>query len=324
MNKSSLSPYAQIFINSAKKNNFIVKILALPALIQLQKNKKKFSLYYCRVPINNSVAADISSNKNLSSKLLLKNKLPALPQVVINDLEEIKKTNISFPVAVKPKTGIGGKGVTAKVNNVDELKKAFLIAKEKHSQVIIEKHQKGIDYRILVIDSKAVACCKRLPPKIVGNGIDNITKLISTENDYRKKINKKKGLKILEDIKIDSELKKVLKKNKFNLNSILTKNKELFLRENANLSTGGTAHALLLSQLHNSFIETSVKAVKTIGLKVAGVDIIAQDINKPCSKPNAAINEVNYFPGIRIHHYPSYGRAKDVATIIIKYLYKNF
>jgi len=315
--------YSKIYINSALKEGFKVKVVDPNGLVLFQKELKEFPVYYCLLPCNTSVAASIAHNKNLTNKLLSEKKIPILQQKIVHNEQDLEKLKITFPLTVKPNKGIGGKGVTTLVNTNDGLKKAFFLAQKFHPQVLIEKFHHGENYRLLVVDDKVIACCKRSPPMITGDGKKSVRELIASENKKRERLNKLKKIKTLEKISIDSEVKRTLRINRLNLKTTVQKNKKLYLRENANLSTGGTVIALKESQLHPSFTECAIKATKTIGLKIAGVDIIATDIEKPCQLENASVIEINHNPGIRMHHFPSNGEAVDVASYILNYLWRS-
>ena len=86
--------------------------------------------------------------------------------------------------------------------------------------------------------------------------------------------------------------------------------KVVFLRDNANLSTGGTAIDVT-EQVHPSNSALAVRAARALGLNVAGVDLVAERIDR--LDPAATIIEVNASPGIRMHHYPTEGKPRDAG-----------
>jgi D-alanine-D-alanine ligase-like ATP-grasp enzyme len=86
------------------------------------------------------------------------------------------------------------------------------------------------------------------------------------------------------------------------------------------MSTGGSTRECL-DQVHDKYKKLAVETTETIGLKLAGVDLITPDIEKPASK--YGINEINHNPGLRIHYMPDEGKVSDVALDIQKYLLNN-
>ena len=61
------------------------------------------------------------------------------------------------------------------------------------------------------------------------------------------------------------------------------------------------------------------RAARAVGLDICGVDLVVPDITEPFSE--GGMVEVNAAPGIRMHHFPSEGRPRDVASEIVKLLY---
>jgi cyanophycin synthetase len=62
------------------------------------------------------------------------------------------------------------------------------------------------------------------------------------------------------------------------------------------------------------------RAARIIGLDIAGIDLMTPDISRPLPE-RAGIIEVNAGPGLRMHHHPSHGQARDAASAIIDMLF---
>jgi cyanophycin synthetase len=65
----------------------------------------------------------------------------------------------------------------------------------------------------------------------------------------------------------------------------------------------------------------AVRAVKSIGLDVGGVDFLTDDITQSYKDIGGAIVEVNSAPGFRMHIAPSEGKPRDVATSVMDMLF---
>src|SRR5207248_11004839 len=94
----------------------------------------------------------------------------------------------------------------------------------------------------------------------------------------------------------------------------------VFLRDNSNLSTGGTATDVT-DQVHPDNAAIAVLAAQTIGLDIAGVDVVCESIKRPLAEQNGGIVEVNAAPGPRMHVYPSEGKTRSVGDAIIGLLF---
>jgi cyanophycin synthetase len=74
-------------------------------------------------------------------------------------------------------------------------------------------------------------------------------------------------------------------------------------------------------RVHPEVSARSVEAARVIGLDVAGVDVIAQDISRPLEEQAGVIIEVNSTPGLRMHLEPSSGTPRPVGEAIVSLLY---
>jgi cyanophycin synthetase len=73
--------------------------------------------------------------------------------------------------------------------------------------------------------------------------------------------------------------------------------------------------------MHPDNIEMAARAAAAIGLDVAGVDFLTEDISKSYKEQGGAICEVNAAPGFRMHAHPSEGEPRDVAGAVMDMLF---
>jgi cyanophycin synthetase len=92
------------------------------------------------------------------------------------------------------------------------------------------------------------------------------------------------------------------------------------IRRNANLSTGGTATDVT-DVVHPDVARHAIEAARIVGLDIAGVDIVAQDIAQPLQGQRGVIVEVNAGPGLRMHLEPSAGSPRPVGEAIIDMMF---
>jgi len=147
---------------------------------------------------------------------------------------------------------------------------------------------------------------------VIGNGKDNIKKLIEEKNILRKR-------NMLKPIAIDNEVKLRLENLKINMKYVPRDGEEVILRYNCNLTTGGTTQECA-QQTHQYYKDLAINAVKAIGTQFGGVDIITPDITQPAK---CGVNEINYNPGLRLHYKVDEGEAVKVAVPIMEYIINN-
>jgi cyanophycin synthetase len=64
-----------------------------------------------------------------------------------------------------------------------------------------------------------------------------------------------------------------------------------------------------------------VIAAQTVGLDVAGIDVIAEDISRPLEAQHGAVIEVNASPGLVMHLKPLSGKPRPVGEAIVDHLF---
>src|SRR5207247_67348 len=104
---------------------------------------------------------------------------------------------------------------------------------------LVERYVRGSDYRLLVVNGKMVAAARRDPAQVVGDGQHTIRQLVEIVNqDPRRRPGHSS---ILTQIKIDDAALLVLNQQEMTPDSIPAQGQMVRLRNNCNLSTGGTS-----------------------------------------------------------------------------------
>lgn len=319
---------SNILINEAKKMWYTVSIISNEFDIFVIKNKwqkRIFKNIDCW--LNTSLGVRFSRYKNLSYFILNKYAIKVPQSFIISKkrkiddiLDNIKKNNIDFPVVIKPATGEHGNGVSVNITTQEELILAIKNALKFHHQVIIQEFFPWNDYRLFVVNHKLVAAIQRIPACVIGNGKSTIKKLIQEEN--QNPLRWDQHTNNLTKIKIDTELRIILKNQWLTLQSIIAKNKKLFLRKNANLSTWGTS-VDITDKIHPEIKKMAEKASKVLQLHVCGIDYLSVNISTPLAEQKWGIIEANHTPWLRWHHFPTTGKPRNVAKKILQLAFKK-
>src|SRR5699024_7576020 len=140
---------------------------------------------------------------------------------------------IGYPVIIKPTYGSLSKGVMLNLKNDSELTDALKYVRGQlgYSNVILERYFEGADIRVYVVNNVAVAARERETTKVTGDGEISIEKLINEKNESRKD----NPYLATRPIKIDKELKDVLRKNNYKLSSILENGKTIMVKNKSTL-----------------------------------------------------------------------------------------
>ncbi|MET0265291.1 MAG: cyanophycin synthetase, partial [Duganella sp.] len=266
------------------------------------------------------VAANIAGDKQLTKTLLEEAGVPVPEGCLVTDAEQAQRAarRIGTPVTIKPLDANQGKGVTTVCVTPAQITSAFEHARSYSRRVIVERYLQGADYRVLVTGNKVAAASRRLPPQVTGDGRQSIAELVAQEN--RNPARGDGHSNILTKLRLDQIADDLLAEHGYTRDSVPTAGAVVTLRGNANLSTGGTAEDAT-DLLHPATRELCIRAARTIGLDVAGIDIICRDISVPLDEQDGGVIEVNAAPGIRMHQYPSSGQPRDAGDAIVEAMY---
>jgi cyanophycin synthetase len=266
------------------------------------------------------ISVDIAGDKEITKQILAEALLPVPKGVVVNEEKVLKNSlaKMEYPVVVKPLNANQGKGITGNIQNEEELIAAFKLAKKYSDAVIIEQHITGNDYRFLVIGNKLIAVAHRIPACVTGDGTSTIKELVDQVN--ADPLRGEGHGNTLTKITIDDNTLKILKSKKLTPDSIPERGSCIYLKDTANLSTGGTAIDVT-DEVHPDNILLAERVAAIIGLDICGIDIMAPDVISPIAENGGAILEVNAAPGLRMHVSPSKGKSRNIGDHIVDLLY---
>lgn len=233
--------------------------------------------------------------------------------------------DIGYPVAVKPVIGHKGIGVTADVQDAEELKFAFdravdAIPENQSTEVIVEKSISGVDFRLLCVNGRFVAATERRPASVVGNGRSTIGELIERENQTRAR--RDTPTSPLGKIKSDEAMQMYLEEQHLSLDSIIETGRTVYLRKVANLSAGGLSIDAT-STVHPDNIILAQDIAQHFRLTCLGIDVIAPNLSTSWKDGNFGILEINSAPGIFMHLNPAVGESVDVPSHILETFFES-
>ncbi|MBX2846416.1 MAG: cyanophycin synthetase [Saprospiraceae bacterium] len=267
-----------------------------------------------------SIGVELACDKEDSKYLLQEAEVPVPKGEVFRTERGLRDAirYVGFPLVIKPVGGNHGRGITTNINSEEEALEAFHKAKEVSRSVIAERYITGDDYRLLVIDYKLVAAAKRTPAHVVGDGKSTIQELVDEVNkDPRRGYGHEK---VLTMIKINEMTEEILKQMGYSTETVPAKDEVVYLKDTANLSTGGTATDVF-DIVHPKNVFMAERIARVIGLDICGIDVMTHDISKPIEDTGGAVLEVNAGPGFRMHLAPTDGLARNVASHVIDMLF---
>lgn len=294
------------------------------------KSGKKSYFRYNALDLNPVGASDIAKDKDYANLFMRRLGYPIVPdsktffskewgQVIgvcrrtIDDAYAYAK-RLGFPVVVKPNNGSQGFGV-AIVNNRREFYRSMRAAFKIDRVALVQRPVRGRDYRLVVLDNKAVSAYERIPLHVIGDGKASIRRLLALKQDYF--VATKRGTNIKAD---DSRIAEKLKHQGLTFRSVPPFGERVFLLDNANLSTGGDAVDVTAS-VNSAFQELAARLTQDMNLRLCGVDLMVDGcIQERPASGKYWVLEINAAPGL--DHYAKTGKAQEkiVEELYLKVL----
>ncbi|MCW3083604.1 MAG: cyanophycin synthetase [Bacteroidetes bacterium] len=318
--KMTFGPSTGAIVAEAEKRNIPYRRLNNASLVTFGYGNKQKKIRATITGETSGIGIEMAADKDETKSILSKAHIPVPKGILMVDEKELQNTidTITFPVVIKPLDGNHGRGITTNITTIEDAIAAFNIAKKVSKYIIVEKFLNGSDYRFLVINYQLVSVAKRTPASVMGDGRSTVAQLIEKENE-----NELRGEgheKVMTKIYVDEITESILVKHALTLSSVIPVGEILFLKDTANMSTGGTSTDVTDS-VHpfNKFMAERV--ARLLNLDICGIDVVANGVEMPLTNKNGGIVEVNACPGLRMHLSPAKGIARNVAEPIMQMMF---
>ena len=317
-----LGPSTGSIVNAATARNIPYRRLTQGSMVQFGWGSKQRRIQAAETDLTSAISESIAQDKDLTKMLLDAAGVPVPMGRSVTTAEEAwaAAEELGGPVVVKPRDGSQGRGVAVNIETRERVIQAFEVAEEISSEVIVERYIPGHDFRLLVVGGALVAASRRDPPQVTGDGVQTIRQLVDQVN--ADPLRGDGHATSLTKIRFDDIALATLKKQGFDADSVPPSGTLIFLRNNANLSTGGSATDVT-DEVHPEMAARAVSAARMIGLDICGVDVVAESVLYPLEDQHGGVVEVNAAPGLRMHLNPSFGKGRAVGEAIIANMYAD-
>lgn len=315
-----LGPSTGAIVNAAVVRGIPYRRLTQGSLVQFGWGSKQKRIQAAETSLTSAIAESIAQDKELTKQLLHAAGVAVPVGRPVRDEDDAwtAAQEIGLPVVVKPQDGNQGKGISVNLTTEEQVRRAYRVAIEFRDDIMVEKFLPGHDWRMLVIGDKLIAAARRDPPLVVGDGTHTVRELVEIVNsDPRRSDGHATSLT---KIRFDEIALARLAEQGLNADSIPDRGTRVVLRNNANLSTGGTATDVT-DDVHPELAAAAVAAAQTVGLDIAGIDVVCDTMLKPLEEQGGGIVEVNAAPGLRMHLDPSFGKGRPVGEAIVDMMF---
>jgi cyanophycin synthetase len=317
-----LGPSTGAIVQAAVARGIPFRRLTTSSLVQFGWGSRQRRIQAAETDSTSAISEAIAQDKELTKMLLDAACVPVPLGRVVTDAEAgwTAACEIGLPVVIKPRDGNQGKGVTVNILTREHFMAVYGAAAAISEEVLVERFIPGHDHRLLVVGNQMVAAARREPPHVTGDGIHSVRELVDQVNSDPRR--GEGHTTTLTKIRFDDIALARLAIQGYDADSIPALGERVVLRNNANLSTGGTATDVT-DDVHPEVAARAVEAAQMIGLDICGVDVVCQTVHKPLEEQGGGVVEVNAAPGLRMHLNPSYGKGQMVGEAIVSALFPS-
>ena len=286
-------------------------------LVQLGQGAAQRRIWTAETDRTSAIAEGISRDKDLTKQLLAAAGVPVPEGRTVESAEAAwdAAEDIGLPVVVKPSDGNHARGVSLNLKTREEVMQAFVAAEAEGSEVIVESFVPGQEHRLLVVGGKVAAATRGEIIRVGGDGKSTIAQLIETQVNTDPRRGEEETLP-LETLRVDDPvLLLLLQRQSLTPQSVLARGQSAVVQRTGNMAIDVTG------QVHPDIAEQMALAARVVGLDIAGIDLVVEDIAKPLAPQGGAIVEVNAGPGLLMHLKPAVGRAQPVGEAIVEHLF---
>ena len=288
-------------------------------LVQLGHGTAQRRIWTAETDQTSAIAEEIASDKDLTKSLLSSCGVPVPQGRVVNSAQEAWEAaeDLGLPVVLKPHDGNHGRGVSLDLNNQHDIEAAFLLAQRKGGgSVIVEKFIAGNEHRLLVVGKRVVAAARGESAWVIGDGQSNIIELVDSQinTDPRRGTAEDAPLNALAP-ENGAEIILELERQGFTAYSVPERDEKVLIQRNGNVAFD------VSDNIHPSVAAAATLAARVVGLDIAGVDMVLEDISRPLAEQGGAVIEVNASPGLLAHLKPADGHPRPIGQAIIEHLF---
>ena len=285
-------------------------------LVQFGYGARQRRIWTAETDRTSAIAEGISRDKKLTKALLSDCGVPVPEGRQVDSPEAAwdAAQDIGLPVVVKPRDGNHGRGVFTNLASQAEVLSAYAVAVDEGSGVLVERFVPGNEHRLLVVGDRLVAAAAGEPAWITGDGQGTVSELIERQinTDPRRGRTENHPLNI---VRLDSAARLELARQSLSADSVPAAGRRVLIQRSGNVAFDVT------DRVHPDTAATVVLAARVVGLDVAGVDLVAEDISRPLAEQRGAVVEVNAGPGLLMHLKPADGTPRPVGRAIVDHLF---
>ena len=315
-----LGPSTACIVNAASERGIPSLRLSEGNLVQLGYGARSRRIWTAETDMTSAVAESISSDKDLTKRLLESCGVPVPSGRIVENATDAwdAAEDIGTPVVVKPLDGNHGRGVSLELETREQVEAAFALAVRHGSEVIVERYIRGTEHRLLIVGGQLAAAARGEVAMVTGDGHSTVAQLteLQINSDPRRGTTEDFPLNRLNPHD-DTAVVLELERQGLTPDAVPAAGRKVLVQRNGNVAIDVT------DEVHPDTAAAAGLAARIVGLDIAGVDLVAEDISRPLEEQGGAIVEINAGPGLLMHLKPAAGMPRPVGRAIVDHLFSE-
>lgn len=316
--KLCLGPSTANIVDAASERRIPHIRLTQGNLVQLGYGTRQHRIWTAETDQTSAIAESIASDKHMTKQLLQSCGVPVPEGQEVDSAAAAwaAAQDIGLPVVVKPTDANHGRGVFTDLSTQAEIERAYTAADAEGSGVLVEKFIRGEAHRLLVVGKRVVAATRGKMQIVIGDGSATIRQLIESQINSDPRCGEAEEFP-LEPLVLDKEpiAQLELERQGLHGDSVPEAGRTVLVKRQGDLAYDVT------DLVHPQVAATAALAARVVGLDIAGIDLVAEDISRPLQQQGGAIIEVNAGPGLLMHLKPAEGQPRPVGQAIVDHLF---
>lgn len=311
-------------------------------LVQLGYGCAQKRIWTTETSNTSAIAEGIANDKDMTKTLIQICGVPVPEWQIADTPDEAWQAaqDIGMPVVVKPTDASRNRGVFVNLNTEEDVRMAWQAAQPHGYEVMVERMVPGNEHRLLVVGGQVVAAARSESLRITGDGSSTVAELVQRQINSDPRRQNPSDAKAsaqpratsaaptgsveevahagfrLQPLDVQQpDILHELKAQDLSPDSVPASGKLVMVQRSSTVVVDCTDH------VHPETAQAAALAAKIVGLDIAGVDVMAQDISRPLAEQGGAVIEVNAGPGLLMHLKPAFGSPQPVGQAIVEHLF---
>ncbi len=316
--RNCLGPSTASIVDAATERGIPSIRLTEGNLVQLGHGAYSRRIWTAETDSTSAIGESIASDKDLTKRLLAACGVPIPEGREVDDADDAwaAAEEIGLPVVVKPTDANHGRGVFTDLNTRAEVDKAYGAALGEGSGVMVERFVRGNAHRLLVVGGRVVAAIRGKTQTVVGDGRSTVAQLVEAQINSDPRCGEEEEFPLEPLILADEPIALLeLERQGLDAASVPPAGRQILVKRQGDLAYDET------DEVHPEVARAATLAARVVGLDIAGIDLVAEDIGRPLADQRGAIVEVNAGPGLLMHLKPAEGKPRPVGAAIVRHLF---